>query len=141
MNRAERRRQTKDDEKRLKGGSGPESSDPEPTAAMARQMHALFETAKVDKNIDPPVRFLHAKVEATRQAMKDVSVACVKGCAHCCHVWVSATIPEVLFIAKLIHRHADGAVIEKVRGAHRNTKDYDFATRERHPNPCPMLKD
>jgi Fe-S-cluster containining protein len=140
MNRAERRRQTKDDERRLKDGIDPESSNPGPTAAMARHMHALFETAKGEKDIDPPVRFLQAKVEATRQAMKDTQVACVKGCAHCCHVWVSTTIPEVLFIAKLIRRQADGTVIEKVRGAHQNTRAYDFATRERHPSPCPMLQ-
>src|SRR6185503_6440381 len=99
MNRSERRRQSKDDEKRLKTGIDPESSDPEPTAAMARHMHALLETAKRDKNVDPAVRFLHAKVDATRQTMSSMRVDCKKGCSHCCHAWVSATIPEVLFVA------------------------------------------
>jgi len=139
MNRAERRRQTKDDEKRLKGGIDPESSDPEPTAAMARQMHALFETAKDEKNIDPPVRFLQAKVDTTLQAMREIPVACKKGCSHCCYVWVSATIPEVLFIAKLMRSRGEAMALEKVRGAHRRTQDYDFATRERLSHPCPML--
>jgi len=138
MNRAERRRQEKEDDKRLKSGIDPESSDPEPIAAMARQMHALLETAKRDKNIDPPARFLHAKADATLQSVP-VRVDCKKGCSHCCHAWVSATIPEVLFLAKLIRKRAAATLSDNVHRAHAATRDYDFAAREKHPQACPML--
>ena len=65
MNRAERRRQIKDDERQLRNGIEAESSDPAGTAAMTRLLSDLLETAKNDRNIEPPVKFLHAKVDAT----------------------------------------------------------------------------
>src|SRR6185369_4451035 len=88
MNRTDRKRQAKVDEKQLAHGVDPESSDPALIAAMARQMLRLFETAKSEKNIDPAVKFFHAKVEATLKG-SSIPVACGKGCAHCCHSWVS----------------------------------------------------
>ncbi len=139
MNRVERRRRSKDDEKRLKDGIDPES--PEATAAMARLMNELFEVAKREKNIDPPVRFLQAKVDATLKALREIRVDCKKGCAHCCRVWVSATVPEVLFIAKLLRKRGNAATVEKVRAAHQSTKDYDIQTRSRHVHQCPLLSE
>ena len=139
MNRAERKRQAREDEEKLAHGLDPALRDPQPPAAMARMMHALFEQAKRDRNIDAPVKFLYAKAEATLERLKDIRVACKKGCAHCCHIWVSATAPEVLFVAKLIRRRNDAAAIDYVRAAHLLTKGYGFAIRAMHPSPCPML--
>ena len=79
MNRAERRRQIKDDEQKLRSGIDADSSDPAGTAAMTRLMSDLLETAKRDRNIEPPVRFLHAKVDATLHAMRDASRRLQKG--------------------------------------------------------------
>src|SRR5215471_17650134 len=141
MNRADRRRQIKDDEQRLKAGIDPDSRDPEPTAAMARQLHALLESAKHAKNIDPAVKFLHSKADATLKSGSGVALACKKGCAHCCHAWVSLTIPEALFVAKLIRKTRAQELEENVRRSHALTSGYDFAARERHPTPCPMLKE
>ena len=111
MNRAERRRKSKDDERQLKDGIDAASSDPAGTAAMMRLMSELLETAKHEHNIDPPVRFLHGKVDATLHAMRSQRVDCKKGCAHCCRVWVSATIPEVLFIAKGLRKRNEVAAV------------------------------
>jgi Putative zinc- or iron-chelating domain len=138
MNRAERKRQAKDDETKLAGGLDPSSDDPEPIAAMARQMLALLTRAKREKNVDPPVKYLYAKAEATLGRLKDIRVACRKGCAHCCHVWVSATPPEVLYVAKLVRRRG---AMENVHAANALTASYTFSIRVLHPTPCPMLKD
>src|SRR6185503_9728932 len=113
MNRADRRRQIKDDEQKLRNGIEADSSDPAGTAAMTRLMSDLLETAKRDRNIEPPVRFLHAKVDATLHAMRKIPVDCKKACAHCCRVWVSATIPEVLFLAKSLRRRNDLVLAER----------------------------
>jgi hypothetical protein len=76
MNRADRRRQAREDERLLVNGIDPEDMrNPEPTAAMARQLSGLFDRAKRDGSIDEPVRFLHSKVDATLRRLKDVPVA------------------------------------------------------------------
>jgi Putative zinc- or iron-chelating domain len=138
MNRAKRRRQSKDDGKRLARGIDPVSRDPEMTAAMGRQLHELFERAKRDRNINLPVEFLHAKMDATLRGLRDVPVACRKGCSHCCHIWVSVTAPEALFVAKVVRRRGV-PLIARVRAAHLATAAYDFETRDQHPHPCPLL--
>jgi Putative zinc- or iron-chelating domain len=141
MNRAERRRKSKDDERQIKAGIDADSSDPAGTAAMTRLMSELLETARAERNIEPPVRFLHAKVEATMRAMRAPPVDCKKGCAHCCRVWVSATIPEVLFIAKSLRRRNEAALAERVGAAHRITGAHDFVSRQRLHQQCPLLTD
>ena len=140
MNRAERKRRAKEDEKLLQAGIDPETRDAEPTAAMARQLHALFATARRERFIDPPVKYFHAKLEATLKAGSPVAVACAKGCSHCCHAWVSATAPEVLYLAKRIRKAGSAAAVERVRAAYLATRDYDFGVRHLHPHPCPMLE-
>ena len=140
-NRAERRRQIKDDEQKLKTGIDADSSDPAGTAAMTRLMSDLLESAKRDRNIEPPVRFLHSKVDATLHAMRNLRVDCKKGCAHCCRVWVSATIPEVLFIAKSLRRRNEVALADRVSSTHRITGAYDFISRQRLHQQCPLLSE
>jgi hypothetical protein len=117
----------------------PLSGDPEPTAEMARRLHTMFEVAKQNGNIDPPVNFLYSKLETTIQGFGPIPIACKKGCSHCCHVWVSATAPELLLIAKIVRRRG-GEVIDRLRAAHLYTKDFSFEERFRQPNPCPMLE-
>ena len=141
MNRSERRRKSKDDERQLKHGIDADTTDPAGAAAMTRLMSDLLETAKSDRNIEPPVRFLHSKVDATLQTMRSPPVDCKKGCAHCCRVWVSATIPEVLFIAKSLRRRKEIELAERVGAAHRITGAHDFASRQRLHQQCPLLTD
>ena len=140
---AARWRQAQDDDKLVARGIDPKATNPEPTAAMARRLHALLETAKQNGNVDPPVKFLHAKVEQTiadfGEVFGGVPLACKKGCSHCCRAWVSATAPEVLFIAKIV-RSRGSAVIDRLAAAHAHTKGYDFIARARRPYPCPMLE-
>ena len=136
---AARWRQSKQDEKDLVRGIKPESTNPEPTAAMARLLHTMFERAKQDRNIDPPVKFLQSKVDATVQGFGRLPIACKKGCSHCCYIWVSASAPEVLFISKIVQLRGKLA-IDRVRAAYQHTKDYDFDTRDQHPHPCPLLE-
>ena len=140
MDRADMRRRSKEDEKLLTRGLDPEVQSPEPSAAMARQLYALVETAKRTGVIDPVVTYLTGKLDATVRGLRDVPVACRKGCAHCCHIWVSATAPELLFVAKVVRRRG-AALMERVRAVHLATKDFEFIERGRHPTACPMLVD
>lgn len=138
MNSADRDRRSEDDERILEGGIDPSSDDPAPVAAMARRLHALFESAKQQRVIDAPVAYLYARAEASLARLSTIRVACRKGCAHCCHVWVSATAPEILFLAKHVRARGMG-VQDAVRAAHEATARYSFSIRALHPMPCPML--
>jgi hypothetical protein len=140
MNRAERRRRAREDEKILGGGIDPEAQGPEQTAAMARQLHMLLEQAKRDKTIDAPVRYLHARIDATLQRLAYIPVACKKGCSHCCYVWVSASAPEVLFIAKAVRRRSDPATAGRIRTAFEKTRNVELSARGKYPHPCPLLE-
>jgi Fe-S-cluster containining protein len=53
---------------------------------------------------------------------------------------VSATAPEVLFIAKALRRQRNTATAERINSAHASTKEFDFYARGRHPHPCPLLE-
>src|SRR5215475_10154823 len=117
MNRAERKRQAKSDEETLAQGIEPGSQDAAPVAAMARQMYALLLRAIRERDIDPPVKYLYAKAQASLEQLKDIKVACRKGCSHCCHIWVSATAPEILYVARLLKRR-DAAILDSIRAAH-----------------------
>jgi hypothetical protein len=67
-------------------------------------------------------------------------VACKKGCAYCCHVWVSVAAPEAIHISKRLRR-TDESALERVRSAHLKTREFQFGTGTRPPMPCPLLID
>ena len=140
MNRAQRRRQSKQDQAILLRGLDLRSPDADAIQALARQLYTRFQRARRDGNIDAPVKFFQSKINASLRGVEDLSLACKKGCSHCCYVCVSATAPEVLFIAKIVRRMGPAA-IARVRAAHEHTKAYDFYSRYEHPHACPLLKD
>ncbi len=116
------------------------SRDPEPTAVFARALHSMFETAKQEGNVDPPLQYIRDKLDTTIRAFDRLPIACKKGCSHCCYIWVSATAPELLSIAKIIKGRGNKA-IAKVTAAHEATKQFDFDSRANHPHPCPLLEE
>jgi Fe-S-cluster containining protein len=138
MNRADRKRQAKLDEKLIAGGIDADTTDPATAAAMARHLNAMFEKAKRDGDIDPPVKFFHAKITQTLAAVP-IRTACAHGCSHCCNGWVSVTAPEILYAAKRVRAKGE-EWIARVASAHEATKAYSMAERPSHPHPCAMLE-
>lgn len=67
-------------------------------------------------------------------------IACGKGCSHCCYTWVSASAPEILFIARSIKQHQK-FLIEKVYAARDAIKDFNFDERTKHAQACPLLNE
>src|SRR5262249_34317091 len=61
-------------------------------------------------------------------------------CSHCCNIWVSATAPEAIFVAKSIGNADRPRVREAVAGAHATTGGKSYADRAGMFLPCPMLQ-
>ncbi len=137
MNRNERRRAVKEAKRAVAAGLDPSNNDQYKMAELVGQIHSRLENAKRLGNVDAPVQYLLSKIDLTVKGMADVPIACGKGCSHCCNIWVSATAPEALYIAKRLSAEA----IERVSVAHEATKVFSHAERPFHPYPCPMLVD
>ncbi len=140
MERAERRRQARADERLVAHGLSPGATDPEPAEALSRLLFSRIETAKLTGDVGPFVVLLNEKIAATTRGFRHIPIACRKGCSHCCYIWVSASAPETLYIAKIV-RSRGPAAIAKVVAAHEATKDHNWEVRDAHPYPCPMLED
>ena len=135
-------RQEREDEAYLQKGIDPKKAftDSGDILAMARRLHAHFEQAKATRSIDAAVQYLLQKVDGTVYSLRDIPIACAKGCSHCCTAWVSVSAPEALYLAKLITAMGQAA-IDKIRAAHAATREFAFEVRIQHPHACPMLED
>lgn len=128
-----------DEQHHLIQGIKPLHQGPEPTIAMANALRKLLEQAKVDGSVDEPVAFVSAMVNATMRGLRDIPVACGKGCSHCCNLWVSVSALEALAIAKLARKRGDD-ILERIRAADDVTQRFSHAERHAHPHPCPFLE-
>jgi Fe-S-cluster containining protein len=135
-------RQEKDDETALRGGIDPAAATtgPAPVIAMARRLHNGFAQAKATGNVDDAIRYLYEKIDATIHGLKDIPIACGKGCSHCCVIAVTVSAPEALYLGKLITAMGAEAVA-RVRAANAVTGQFDLLERDQHPHDCPMLRD
>jgi Fe-S-cluster containining protein len=140
LNRQDRKRQAKEDEKLVARGIDPRATSANATVAMARQLHVLLERAKEQRNLAPALMYLHSKVTSTIDGLRDIPVACKKGCAHCCRIWVSVTAPEAIYISKRLRQRGE-PIYDQVKAVHLQTRDFQFGSQGRPPIPCPMLKD
>jgi Fe-S-cluster containining protein len=136
MNRNERRLAKKEAPKSVAAGIDPSRLNEYVMAELARQIHSRLDQAKRSLNVDPTIDYVLSKIDATIKGMSDVPIACGKGCSHCCNIWVSATAPEVLYIAKRLSAQAT----DRVREANEFTKAFSHEQRPFHPNACPLLQ-
>jgi len=132
----------KEDELSLHGGIDPKAATTDPSAviAMARRLHDRFEQAKASQNVDDAVRYLYEKIDATIHRLRDIPIACGKGCSHCCVISVTVSAPEAIYVGKLVAAMGTDA-IARVRAANEVTRQFGLAERDQHPNDCPMLQD
>jgi hypothetical protein len=72
----------------------------------------------------------------------DGKVECAKGCSLCCNLYVTATAPEVFFVANFIRREYAASleqILERVRQSNRDTRYMDDRQRLTSRFPCPLL--
>lgn len=55
--------------------------------------------ARIEESMDIQVHRFSGKLEVLHQQGKSSEIACAKGCAYCCKVKITASVPEVLRLA------------------------------------------
>ncbi len=80
---------------------------------------------------------------STRKSPGTAKLACAKGCGHCCHNWVGATVPEVLLLAAGVRSAARAKpdLIARIVGRTKITAGLSRTERFGAKLPCPLLVD
>ena len=139
MNRAERRQQHNRDKTILSRGLDVSSRDGRQIAALMRLLHDWLSICISKKSVSPMMQFLHSNMDASINRFRSVSVACRRGCSHCCHMWVDASAPELLYIAKLLPDNQRAAATLKLQATCEKTQGMSFDERGKFVCACPML--
>jgi hypothetical protein len=100
MNRAERRRQLKEDDKRVARGFDPRAPAGGQIVALMRALDQRMQVSLKRRSVSPLMEFVYANISSGARLVGDVPIACGRGCSHCCHSWVDASPAEVLFAVK-----------------------------------------
>ncbi len=139
MNRNDRRRRLKGDERALARGLDAAAPDGPQIMVLMRLFHARLEESREEGSLAPFRDFIGASLKAAWRAEPRKALACRMGCAHCCHAWVSAKAPEVLLAKSAIPPRDREAARAAVNSAWAVTGGADPEERARMAAPCPML--
>jgi Fe-S-cluster containining protein len=140
MNRAERRRQLKEDERLVQNGLSFTRTDADEAIALMRVLRDRLAQSRTAGKIAPLMRFLHDNFGKSSARIPRELSACASGCSHCCHMWTALRAPEALFLKSAIpvlQREEVGAAVE---AAHAETGAHSYEERLRMVRPCPLLK-
>lgn len=141
MNRAERRRREKDEDRRLARGFDSRLPAGPQMAALMRALGRKLEVAIQRRSVSPLMDFVHANMSAGTRLIADVGIACGRGCSHCCHSWVDASAPEVLYAVKAMSPAARLRALGSVARICEQTGGKSFDERTALVTPCPLLQD
>ena len=141
MNRAERRRQLKEDEALLSRGLGADELDALQLMALMRLFFDRLQQSRTAMTIEPLMAFFHDNMRRGMSAGPRKLLACRLGCSHCCRAWVSARAPEVLFIKRSVKAAKREEMLASVEATYAITGTLGPDQRDRMAVPCPLLKD
>jgi hypothetical protein len=141
MGRIERRRQMKEDQKRIARGLDVHNQDADELAALMRVLHQRVQTSIERRTVSPLMEFVCSNLTAGAKHIASVPTACVQGCSHCCNIWVEASAPEVFFTVKQMDVSRRASAIKAVEAACRQTAGASFEARAAMLTPCPLLQD
>lgn len=140
MNRADRRRQLREDDKRIARGLDARQLDGRQLAALMRALGQRLRLSIQRRSVNPLMEFVFASLNSGGRLLADVPIACGQGCSHCCHSWVDATAAEVLFTVKQLTPLERPRALEAVEQICRQTGGKTFDARTALVTPCPLLQ-
>lgn len=92
---------------RLMSSGLPQLPDKDDIVAVAHGLARLIRDESMAERASEAAARIHALNEASTRRQPGVAkLACAKGCGYCCHTWVSASVPEVLLLARAVRREA-----------------------------------
>ena len=141
MNRAERRRQLKEDERLIANGLSFTRTDAYEAIALMRVLRDRLGQSRSAGRIAPLMTFLHDNFDRSARRIPRELSACALGCSHCCHMWTALRAPEALFIKVAMpaaQREEIGAAVDD---AHAATGPLSYEERLALVRPCPLLQD
>ncbi|MGE0179445.1 MAG: YkgJ family cysteine cluster protein [Sphingomonas sp.] len=141
MDRAERRRHLKEDERLIARGLDFTHTDGWQVVALMRVLRDRLGKARNSGTIAPLMTFLHENFGRSSRRMPGELAACAKGCSHCCHMWVSLRAPEALFIKAAIPARERADLHAAIHAAHDETGPLSYDDRVKLVRPCPLLQD
>ena len=141
MNRAERRRQLKQDERLIANGLSFTRTDADEAIALMRVLRDRLGQAQSAGRIAPLMGFLHDNFSRSAQRIPRELSACASGCSHCCHMWTALRAPEALFIKAAIPSPRQAEIRGLVEAAHAETGPLSYEQRLGLVRPCPLLQD
>lgn len=141
MNRAERRRLERDEDKRLARGFDSRLPAGPQIVALMRALDRRLAVSIQRRSVSPLMEFLYSNMGAGSRLLGDVRIACGRGCSHCCHSWVDASAAEVLFAAKSMGPAQRLRAMAAVETMCESTSGRGFDARAAMVTPCPLLED
>jgi len=118
------------------------SDDPRPVAAHVRHVVRLLRDPAATSPAADAVAHVTAlydrTVEATTPALP-ASIACRKGCAHCCTQMVVMTAPEAFYVAGQLRKRP--ATVAAIKEAYARSQGLTLEARLAERIFCPLLED
>lgn len=131
----------RDDEARVARGLDAGRLDGTQIIALMRVLRDRIETSIARRSVAPLTEFLYANLAGATRIVADVPIACGRGCAHCCNLWVDATAPEIFHLLASLDPGQRSLAVRQVEHALALTAGQGFAARGAMVTPCPLLVD
>lgn len=140
MNRAERRRQLREEEKRVARGLDARQPAAPQVVALMRALDERVRLSLQRRSVGPLMEFVYANMTSGSRLVSDVAIACGRGCSHCCHSWVDASPAEVLFAVRSMTGDQRRRAAQAVARACERTGGKPFDERAAMVVACPLLE-
>ena len=109
-------------------------------AALLRLLGEKVRDSVRLRSVDPLMGFVYSSLTEGAEYVAHLPLACAKGCSFCCHLWVDASPPEILYTVKTIPAADRQRALEAVERACGITSKATFLDRCGSVNPpCPLL--
>ena len=137
LERAEKRRIQREDAKWI-GKPLVMNRGAKPFEANVRHLAGLLRDQSRPQRASEAAAFTQELYERTLASLKPPTVACAKGCAHCCNTFVTIIPAEAFRVARLVRERS--GVAARITETYAATSKIPQLERWKAKLPCPLLE-